>query len=422
MTRTFSDRPEPGGVKINSAILINKDGLGLDIRDIIVELNLYESILSPFITGNISLSDSAAINEIFPLIGEESLILDIETPLEGTQLNLRRKSWFMVYKMTNKENVAIKQVFYTLHFISIEGFTDANVKISQTYKGKISDIVQKIVKGKPGLGSSKDIIVEETSNNEIYTSNFWTPVQNIYYLTEKAINKRGNPSYVFFENNEGFVFASLEGLLKAGIYQNFINHSKTRGVNEPQSLEEEYTKVLDISTPVHYDYFDRLQAGFYGGSIYHYDLVSKRLVFLNRVAKKHWGNKQAHLNKHLAISNNLQFTPDAFRLIHIEHSKLYPQKPELPEDHYLKRAALLSWFEAQKINIRVFGRFDYTAGRIVNLTSYTNTFIDEKTTDDKIIDKAISGNYLISAIAHEITSTGHFCNLELIKDSLLFKD
>ena len=421
MTTPVKDlRIEPGSVKINSAVLINKNGFGLDIVNLVAGLNLYESINSPFFTGNINVTDAAAVKELFPLMGEEQLILDIETPgLADTNKVFRRKMHFMVYKMTNAENVAEKQVFYTLHFVSIEGFTDINVKISQTYRGNISETVQKLVKNQPGLISKKEIAVENTTNNETYTSNFWTPTQNIYYLTTKAINSNNNNSYVFFENNEGFIFSSLEGLMKAGTYMNLFKHNKTRKPGEPQSAQEEYEKVLDISIPEHFDYYQRLQSGFYGGSIYHYDIFYKRLNFFNRLAKPQWGDKHMHLNKYLAISDNLQFTPDSVGLTQVIHRKLYNDTTGYPLDHSLKRMATLSWIEAQKINVRVLGRWDYSVGRIVNLTAYTNTAISSETPDDQIIDYALSGNYLITAISHEITKQAHYCNIEMCKDSFI---
>jgi hypothetical protein len=59
---------------------------------------------------------------------------------------------------------------------------------------------------------------------------------------------------------------------------------------------------------------------------------------------------------------------------------------------------------------------DYTAGRVVNLSTFRKEATDK---DTDMLDPMFSGNYLIGSIGHEITSKAHTCSMEIFKDSML---
>ena len=84
-----------------------------------------------------------------------------------------------------------------------------------------------------------------------------------------------------------------------------------------------------------------------------------------------------------------------------------------------KRLSLLKAAEANKIQIIVPGRCDYTVGQKVNVKLYKVAPLQYGETDS--MDNMLSGNYLISAINHYINRERHECNIELIKDSLIMK-
>jgi hypothetical protein len=408
----------PGTCNINAATIITSKGQQLDITALILSLNIYEDMASPFVTGTISLTDANAMSEALPFMGEELLTIDLETPYLTAAENplARLKKEFYIYKMTERENVNVKNVVYTLHFVSVEAFLDINSRISQTFRGNISDNVSKLLEKPPGLQTNKKTIVEKTTNTAVHTSNFWTPTQNIYFLTRNALNTLANPSFVFFENNEGFIFMSLDTLMSAQPYAAFTRSQKMKEPKESYNLDEEYGKILDVSTPNMYDYFDRVENGFYGGSVYHYDVESKRLNFKNVLAKQDL--KKGQLNKEVAVANELPFIPSANQQLSIINRNLYVGYNNLAVDHTVRRMALLKQLSATTINIQVYGRLDYSVGRVVNLTFFKDGPTDKGMTDEEILDNVLSGNYLITALSHEITQDQHVCNIELSKDSM----
>lgn len=422
MTVADNDRLQAGDVRIHGAVVVNRYNRGIDVKNILVELKIYENVASPFVTGSLTLTDATALSSSLPFVGQELLVLEIETPTpdlsaQYANLNtrLRRIMVFHVYKMSGQVNIAMKSKFYTLHFVSVEGFKDMNVSLSATYRGKISDVVQSILTAKKGLETEKNLAIENTTNSVVYTSNFWNPSRNIYYLANRALNSINSPSYFFFENNEGFVFASLEAMYATPILQEFIRDPKTRVGNNVPSIDEEYKRILDMSSSdTVFDYIEQKDLGAFGSTIYEVSFDRKALrknVIIN-------GDNPFSAEAAKNDDPTLVAEPTSNMFEQYVHRTLHNGYKNLSPTHMSKRALLLKNLQNISTNIQVFGRLDYTVGRMVNLTVYKDQTIDEQTEDSKLEDELLSGNYLISSLCHVITRTSHVTNMELSKATL----
>lgn len=408
----------PGDIKINRIRIYNKDGKFVDVSRMFVSIALYEDIMSAFVTGSIFLSDSISLNTMLPFLGEEMLELSFETPMhEGDEF--KYNGLFHIYKIEAIENFKTKSAITELKFVSVDGFVDMNTKISQTFRGEVSTIVNKLLKTKGFINTQKQAIVEKTTTNITYTSNFWTPSQNLFYLAGEAYNSYTNPNYVFFENKDGFTFVSMDTLYLQTPTIEFIRDERNRdsasGGKTVPNTETQYKRILDMSTKNMYDYIDRLQTGMYGSALYTYDVETKKLRFLQRNASYDFkGNK---LNQESANQLGLSFLPTAKLMTDITHKSLYPNTVLSPFDKSIRRAAMLKRSEAFRTSIRVFGRANYKVGDVIDLKIYANQEVNDKTPDTELLDPLMSGKYLISSLSHEISVESHYCNMELIRDS-----
>ena len=166
---------------------------------------------------------------LFPLIGEEYLDIEIITPTLADDKAIRGS--YYIYKMTDKEAVGDKSAVYQLHFISTEAIVDMNKKISGVFGDRVSELVKRFITDKTnGLESKKKVFVEQTSNSTKYISNFWSPIKNINNVCETSVNKNNSGTYLFYENRYGFNFVSLESLYDSKIYQKFLYHNFLKNV------------------------------------------------------------------------------------------------------------------------------------------------------------------------------------------------
>ena len=95
----------------------------------------------------------------------------------------------------------------------MEAFRNSRTKVSKSFKGSIAQMVSEIVKDSTMLASPKRINVDPTQNNRKFIAPNLRPFQLIQYLKEEAVNEKGEPHYLFYENPDGFHFRSLDSLL-----------------------------------------------------------------------------------------------------------------------------------------------------------------------------------------------------------------
>jgi len=408
-----------GDVSISKIRVISQSGFYQDIANQVIGIQIFEDLLSPFITGTLIIKDSLDLINLFPFVGEEYLELEVKTPTLKTG-NISGK--FYIYKMTDREMIRDKQVVYQLHFTSQDALIDLNKSISKTFTGKVSDIAKTLLTDKTnGIQSIKKNIVEETSNETKYTSNFWSPIRNLLYLTEQGINKNYSPSYVFFENRDGYNFVSLEFLYKQPVLTEFTFDNYVRDdlplSGSVKNIQEDYKRIIGIKIPTGIDYIDRITSGVYGSRMYTHDIASKKISSNNFDMLK-TAKKQNRLNQFPPASKKVIYRYSSTVMFKPKYYNNFSNFGDVTNTAIIQeRISLLKQAESTKIEIVVPGRCDYTVGRkvFVKLNKIEPTNKKDKNT----IDNMFSGNYIISAINHFITKEKHESTLELIKDSLL---
>ena len=406
-----------GDVSIDKVKIITAKGFYQDVGAQVINIQFYEDLFAPFITGSLILKDSLDLVNLFPFIGEEYLELEISTPTLDKN-NIKGK--YYIYKMTNREMVGDKSVVYQLHFISVEAVVDLNKKTSRVFGDKISKLIEPFIKDKTfGLESDKKVIIEDTLNNTKYISNYWTPIENIMYLADTAINTNRSPSYVFFENRDGFYFISLEKLYTAGVFQDFVYDKYTRddrpGGGSVRNPEKDFKRILEISIPTAFDYMDRIRSGMLSSRQISYDVTKKTYSAKNYNMFQRF-EQQKHLNKYPINSDRSIFRASS-RIIN------YPKNfgnfngfgDVTNAKSNQERISLLKLVEANKINITVPGRCDYTVGQKIKLDLKRIEPLSKK--DGDTTDKMFSGNYIIAAINHYVDREKHECYMEIIKES-----
>jgi hypothetical protein len=201
-----------GDVNVEKMNIQSHDGTTYSISNQLVSIQIFEDLYSPFISGILTIKDSLDFVNALPMIGQELLDVSIFTPTlrdKGGHL----KGQFYITEFKNREYLAERNVIYELTFVSKEAMIDANVKLSKSYTGTPSDIAKKVLTDKLiRFDYTKKINIEPSKNSVSYISNYWSPTRNMQYLCEHAINNQDSPSFLFFENRDGFNFGSLETL------------------------------------------------------------------------------------------------------------------------------------------------------------------------------------------------------------------
>lgn len=413
-----------GDINVEKINIISSDGTTYSVLNQLVGIQIYEDMFSPFISGLLTFKDELDFMNGLPMIGQEVLDLVISTPQlkeRGASIN----GQFYINEIKNREFVTERSVVYEISFISKEAITDCNIKLSKSYGGKVSDIAKNILEDKlVQFNSLKKLHIEPTKNSIKYVSNFWSPVKNMNYLCEHALSEKSSPSYLFFENRDGFNFGSLETLCeKNQIMQEFNYNSLTQKVNSTggsnRDVEQDYKRITNFSLRDGFNLIKRLDSGMVNSLMFSSDITVKRYN-VKPFSIFNTFNDRAHLNDYPLITNKI---PNFYTSKIINQPRQYDNLTDGADSSnapYLqKRISEILQGSNFRINISVPGRLDYTVGQTIRVTTFQIEPISKEQTNKEQLDMIFSGKYLISAINHYITRTNHECSLELIKDSYI---
>ena len=79
MATSVTAIPQAGSYELDAATLYDVNGGATDIKNVIVEFNIYESMFQPFVTGNLIINDATNLLNSLPIVGQEELELKFRT-------------------------------------------------------------------------------------------------------------------------------------------------------------------------------------------------------------------------------------------------------------------------------------------------------------------------------------------------------
>ena len=206
-----------GEYDITQCKILTTSGKQFDILPVVQDIVIFESIFTQSITGIITILDTTDLVNNGPIIGEEKLQIKLLTP----QVNEKpdtiidyTKTPLDIYKIGGLRGDGEKASVLSLHFASQEVYKNAISKISRSYKGSCSDIVDKIFRDKEYLDSDKEITIEETNGLRKIVFPSMKPFKAIDMLCRQSNSKnfKDSPSYLFYETTKGYNFRSVDGL------------------------------------------------------------------------------------------------------------------------------------------------------------------------------------------------------------------
>lgn len=394
---------------LRSLFLITSDAQTVDLIPFTVELNLYEDIFSPTMSGTIVIGDALDIISNYKIHGNEFLNLVVDKP----GLDKPITKIFRVYKISDREYGTASLQNFKLHFCSEELILSTQTVISKSYKGMtIDDMVDDILKNKLKTSPEKmkglftptegifDIIIPKMQ-----------PFEAIQWLTTRAYSS-SDSLYLFFENRDGFNFVSYEALLKEPVYQRYYKSPKIK-IDPKQNIDSiNYLKIVqdfDIITSNRY--------GAYSAQLLTYDFVNRQFK-----SKTISSTQSKLLNDNIPVNNSKNRFNNTLSDSFDSLLKYYPStdsnplaNPTHPENWLPQKATKLAQLSTFKIVMTIPGDVLVKAGMQVELELPKATPQNESASE---INNMRSGKYLVSAVHHVFMNDIMSTVLELISDSV----
>ena len=413
----------------------------ISIRDSIGEINIYESIHSKTLSGDVSLADSQNIIKNLPLTGFERIEFTFYTPSSPRGFNFSEKTGFpmYVYKISNRQEGTPGTQIYSLHFASKEFIRNEQVKCSQAFSNTFDNVVIELLRNQSYLDSKKDLFVEETKGTHKVVVPRQRPFAFIDYLSKNSQSKAfENAGMYFYETANGFNFRSIESMLATT--NNIARPVIAKFVSKPQNIEVDPGVVSkmqiaeNVSIISQFDSLKNTRNGAYASRILIHDLFSKEfkeidydyhIEFEKSFHTEHDGkggkNKRNYALPLFPDNNNNFISDNSEGTLYYQSSttKLHEKLEPPPAELILQKVqAQRSMLNSMKISLEVPGFTGLSAGDLIAYEMPNYEPQDNK--DVLAFDPYMSGRYIVESIRHQfnVGRDKHMMFLECIKDTV----
>ena len=426
-----------GDFTLDGILVVGSSGQKINIQNLVREINIYQSIDAPFISGNMMISDAEGVTELLPFLGQERLLFELKTPGRSNSINFNKYN-AIIYNMETRFHTTDRMQSLVLNFTTPEHYKNIRTKISKSFKGTISEIVQKILSDTSFLGTNKGLNIEKTKNNRKYVIPNLNPFQAINLIKEEAVSaEESAPHYLFYENQDGFHFRSLDSLL-GQLGSLSVPHKEIYRFEPPPSPmggrpvpEQVLPTILHWEAQDNSNSFVGLRKGMYASTLYTHDIFNKNIQKFEFDYVKDRGKRNTTNQRKKTSSTQIPQTkidkkktitefPDAAIFVHPSGSdKMHTLGTYNNADKWLQegrsRALERQFFT---LKIETYGNTHVMPGDIINVIIPSNKTMSGTEAKDSV-DPILSGRYLVTAQHHLVLPDEqmHSMVLTVMKDS-----
>lgn len=395
----------PGDVEVVSINLINNTGNVIDLYNQFQSVTIYESLFSNTMSGDIVIADALNLLENYTIIGQEKIVLKFKTPGK----DILRVNEFNIYKISERVMVKERVQSYILHFTSEETILSLRQKISKSFAGKISDIVEKVYLNNFD-SDNKTCYIEKTKYNHEYIIPYWEPIILINWLASSAVSEDDYNNYIFYETMNKFYFISLSKLYESKPIQDFIYSP----ANAPsKTIDEKMRSVKSFTIGSSFNTMRNIKVGMFAAKKRVINLINKEWRDTNYSYEADF-IKDKHLLPNKFTSNSGDFLNRKYTDNYLS-SYSFTAKDDLNNTiDGLERISSLFQLRNISIVLSIYGDSELECGNIINFHIPSAQPIY----NEKVMDTYLSGKFIITSIRHDITRNSYDMYLEISKDGL----
>jgi len=413
--------------KINELTIVTKGG-PIDISVIYEEINIFDSIFLPVMSGNILIRDAAGLSGSLLFDGSESILIDIAKDSNSDIASFRKA--FRIYKQSTRKNEGLNSELYLLHFCSDELMYSDQQRINQSYDNTYGKVVEKILEDYLGVpaGESGGIFEDTVGIRNVVIPNL-RPIEAIEWCAKRSLDQKQAPNYLFFQNLIGFNFAPLSKLLTQEEILDVKFEPKNQSKSNPFS-EISSARAFEVVTQS--DSISKQRSGVNAGQFIGFDPLTRT------TAKKEIGygdvdatmdkandNPNASVIKNRGGVSNVEAydskkTLSFFSLAQNFSNYIKEKDPtslsklDNTEAWMFQRKAIIENLMSKRLKVAMPGNFQLTSGFNVNLVAPN---FGKKFKGDDNEDKSLSGKYIIVASRQIIGYEKHETIIEVATTS-----
>lgn len=402
---------------IDSIMLEASTGESLEMKDLVISLDIYESLMTPYIKVELGVMDAANFLETAPILGQEKVTIKL------TEGGNKLTKVFYVGAVENYIRANNQAAMYTLKLITPEQMMNSLVLVSQAYTGKFSKAVDDIVRD---YLNGKVKKLEETSGNYKVIIPNWNPFQAIDWLVRRSMDAKQTP-FAFYETfNDGFIMESYTTMFAKPVYNKFVHKGGTNSKNDSEQLQASFNVAIEYDLKDYSNTYKNALRGTFGAGLHTIDIGTRTYKLLkydclDNFTKKSHLDKQPFINENFKVNNKSINKYDSVHSIAnknsmafgVEKINNYNNEVEFTK---LETDPFIYGLSMTKMNMVVRGRIDLTPGKIIEFEVDRDRPSIRGNTKDS--NEYISGKYLVMNVHHKMIDGKYSIIMDCVRDSI----
>ena len=413
---------------------------GVDIKHMVQEFNIFESMFSGAITGSMVLADSTNLIGNLPIQGTERLTFKLATKgMPIIDCSDETGHPMHIYKLSDKQQAKDGMQIYVLHFCSREFLRNLRTKVSKAFSGTLDQMVNSIMTDKEFIDTRKDLFFQKTRNQDKIVIPNKRPFSAISMLCKRAMaDNSKHVGYYFYETTKGFHFRSWESLCVRDNKEPRKPVQTFRympmNIDDPDvddKIVHDYTSVEDYKFVNNFhDVAANTALGTYGHRVITHNLYNKSY----REDDFHYHNeynKTAHTEQNVPIvdtpvdyddngisdyaESRVTVQPTS-QFVHNEDTGAFGIDVELDgKSEGLRESLVNQTIAGTRLQMTVKGQSILEVGDVIHFDLVS---VENRTNSAGAPDPQYSGRYIITKIRHRVTKDDYKMVLECAKDSV----
>jgi hypothetical protein len=421
------------------------------------ELVIYENLFQSSLTADLAFLDSHNLAYKLPIVGEETIEIDISLSGFDDDTTSVKPPVFHVNAIRDREFTKPKSQLVSLELVSEQYMSSIHSKVSKAYRDKtISQIVRDIHDTYLHDGD-QPFTVETTDRIERCVIPNLTPIEAISWLSKRAISTKSSiVNYLFYETISGAYFINLNTLIDSKPVFTFVIEPRVADSAGVMNLSEGKIRVEKFKFIRSFNKNKNTQRGVYASKLLTHDIVTKKITQYEYNGFNNWfgGN---HLGQYPPLSNSeietksagvsrttyapnekgnfyptvdeksLSSMVDSRVVFYPKHDRMYSQNigdlyDNNVEEWKLQRYADIGRYEGLNLYVEIAGISSLRVGQIIDVIIPSPETSSQDGSSDIINDKSLSGHFIITAIKHMFNNNDNKVDyrmgIELSKDGL----
>jgi len=415
---------------IKAEIRSDRADVGIDIKNVITDIAIYEHIEKPYLTAKIVFTDQHNIVQDLDFQGGEKLILKLahsEETLSGYEISKE----FLIDNIENIIKADERSETVMINCTEYHMFESTVLNVNKAYTGSASSIIRKILRD--FLDKSVAITSADAVNDMKVIVPNMHPIEACMWLKQRMTSFDGMPYYFFSAMGvDNLILKDLGTILDE---RTPINADRpyiyAPSVNSDEISMQKYYAIQSFSyrdgenlirliekglVGAQYSFYDTLTAL---PQVSHFDIETDILKGLT-IDKRLGGQNTRHVYGSDYAVNGTRLTQYNSKVIsEISSSGAYTQanirnnsyNSETLSSSYKKKTisnALREFMSKAPLEITVKSRefltgdANYSVGKLIRIIFLDNT--PERDEQRAVIDHKMSGDYLICAAKHDLNN------------------